>query len=206
MIRIGITGIIGSGKSTVSQMLSEKGFTVIDLDKLAKEVSYSSEVKEEIKKTFGDGFITENNALNVEKMRDTVFQDEKLLERLEEIIHPRALAEMERLATIEKEKGAAAVIIDIPLLIEKGLGNVVDKVVVVSADMNTIRGRLVKRGMIKEDIERRISHQIPLEEKEKAADYVVYNNGTEDDLRKEIEILLKEIKTWEVKDTCTLMN
>jgi len=206
MIRIGITGIIGSGKSTVSHMLNEEGLTVIDLDQLAKEVSHTPEVKEEIRKTFGDGFITEENALDVEKMRDTVFQDEKLLGKLEEIIHPRALAEMERLVALEREKGAAAVIIDIPLLIEKGLGRVVDKVVVVSADMDIIRGRLVKRGMIKEDIERRISHQIPLEEKEKAADYVVCNNGTEEDLRKEVGILLEKIKTWEVKDTCILTN
>jgi dephospho-CoA kinase len=78
-----------------------------------------------------------------------------------------------------------------------------DKVVVVSADMDTIRERLKLRGMEEEDTNRRLPHQIPLAEKEKMADHVLYNNGTEEDLGKELKILLLKLKEWEVRSLCT---
>jgi dephospho-CoA kinase len=204
MIVIGITGIIGSGKTTVSGMLKENGFTVIDLDSLAKQISDTDEVKGDIKKVFGREYIRLDNTLDVEKMRDLVFNNKECLKTLEGLIHPRVNAEMERVLTDRKAEGAKAVIVDGPLIFETGLHKRLDKIVVVSADADVIRERLIKRGMNKEDIGRRVSHQIPLREKEKAADYVLYNNGTEDDLKKEIRILLDRIKTWEVSDTCTL--
>ena len=84
-------------------------------------------------------------------------------------------------------RGEKAIIIDGPLLFETGLYKKFDKTVVVTADMGIIRERLKKRGMSADDIERRISHQVPLEEKEGAADFVLRNNGTREDLDKEIE-------------------
>ncbi|MBA4416815.1 MAG: dephospho-CoA kinase [Syntrophus sp. (in: bacteria)] len=204
MIVIGITGIIGSGKTTVSGILNQNGFAVIDLDSLAKQVSDTDEVKGDIRKVFGREYIRENNSLDVEKMRDLVFNNEERLKTLEGLIHPRIIAEMERELSFQKAEGANAVIVDGPLIFETDLHKRLDKIVVVSADIDVIKERLIKRGMNKEDIGRRISHQIPLREKEKAAHYVLYNNGTEDDLKKEIMILLDRIKTWEVSDTCTL--
>jgi dephospho-CoA kinase len=204
MITIGITGIIGSGKTTVSRMLQQQGYTVIDLDVLAKQVSGTEEVKEDIKRVFGEFYVKEDNTVNVELLRDCVFRNTEQLRTLEGIVHPRIIREMERQAALRGTAGDKAVIIDGPLIFETDLHKRLDKIVVVSADINIIKKRLLGRGMDGEDIERRMTNQIPLKEKEKAADYVVFNNGTEDDLKKEISVLLEKIKIWEVSDTCTL--
>ena len=201
MIAIGITGIIGSGKSTVSAMLGQAGFTVIDLDSLASEVSGSPAAREGIRKTFGEGYIKEDGTIDKDRMKDLVFEDKARLGQLEAIMHPLIRAEMERRAIEAWEAGARAVIIDGPLIFEKGMYKELDKVVVVSADMAKIKERLIRRGMTGGDAERRMENQMPLAEKEKMADYVIYNNGTEDDLREKIKILLEKIKTWEVEDT-----
>lgn len=206
MITIGVTGIIGSGKTTVSTLLKQAGFAIVDLDNLAKEVSDSPQVKEDIRNVFGSNFVKDDMKVDVEALRALVFKDKEHLKMLEQIVHPRLVAEMERRITAEKEKGAESVIIDGPLIFEKGLNKRLTKTVVVSADMGLIRERLLLRGMEKEDMERRMLHQMPLEEKERMADYVLRNNGTEEDLRKELEILLEKIKSWEVEDTCTLTN
>ncbi|MDR2018159.1 MAG: dephospho-CoA kinase [Syntrophobacterales bacterium] len=206
MITVGITGIIGSGKSTVSRMLREAGYQVIDLDHIAKEVSGSSEVKEDIRRVFGEEFIRDDGSIDVNRMKTLVFQDRERLAMLEKIAHPRILGELARRLAWEKEKGARAVIIDGPLIFEKGMNKELTKTVVISANMETIRKRLLLRGMISEDAERRISNQMPLSEKEKMADHIVNNNGTEQDLIGETNFLLEQIKIWEVEDTCTLMN
>jgi len=201
MITIGVTGIIGSGKSTVSAMLGQTGITVIDLDKLAKEVSGSPAAKEGIRKTFGEEYVKEDGTIDKDRMKDLVFKDKARLTQLEAIMHPLIRGEMERRAIEEWERGARAVVIDGPLIFEKGMYRELSKVVVVSADIARIKERLIKRGMTSDDVERRMENQMPLAEKEKMADYVIYNNGTEDDLREELKILLEKIKTWEAEDT-----
>jgi dephospho-CoA kinase len=206
MITIGITGIIGSGKTTVSTLLGQAGFTIVDLDNLAKEVSDSRLVKEEIRKIFGREYVKDDMTVDVEALRTLVFKDKEHLKMLEQIVHPRLLAEMEKRISAEREKGTKSIIIDGPLIFEKGLNRSLTKTVVVSAEMSVIKERLLLRGMGREDMERRMLHQMPLEEKEGMADYVLNNSGTEEDLRKELEILLEKIKTWEVEDTCTLMS
>ncbi len=202
MILIGITGIIGSGKTTVSSMLSQEGIPVIDLDRLGKEVTDYEEVVREIQEFFGAEFIV-NDKVNIEKMREIAFIDAETRKKLEAIIHPRVRVELWRRINQFKAEEAQVVIIDAPLLFETGLYKKLDKVVVVSADMDKIKERLRLRGMEEEDANRRLPHQIPLSEKEKMADHVLYNNGAEEDLKKEIKALLLRIKEWEARDLCT---
>ena len=206
MITVGITGIIGCGKSTVSRLLKEAGYPVIDLDKVVKEVSDSPEVRKDIGTVFGREFIRSDGAIDVDRMKVSVFGNRANLRTLENIIYPKLYRELTRKVAVEWNKGATTVVIDGPLIFEKGMNRELSKTVVVSADMEIIRKRLLLRGMIGEDMERRIANQMPLAEKEKMADYIVHNNGTEDDLRDEMKFLLEKIKTWEVEDTCTLMN
>jgi dephospho-CoA kinase len=198
MIVIGITGILGSGKSTVSNMLEKEGLDIIDLDGLAKHVIERKEVLDDIRKAFGEEHIT-GNRVDIEKLRNTAFNNEESLRTLEKIIHPKAAEEMGKKIQRLREKGMRVVIIDGPLLFETGLYKTLDRVVVVSSHMEKIKERLKKRGMGEEDMKRRMPFQIPLEEKEKMADYVVYNNGTEEDLEKEVGDLMEKIKGWEVK-------
>jgi len=202
MILVGITGIIGSGKTTVSSMLSQEGIPVINLDTLGKEVTDYEEVVRDIQEVFGVEFIV-NNKADIAKLREIAFVDTETRKKLEGIIHPRAGSELWKRIDQFKAIGVPVVIVDAPLLFETGLYKKLDKVVVVSADMDKIKERLRLRGMEEEDANRRLPHQIPLAEKEKMADHVLYNNGTEEDLRKELKALLSRIKEWEVRSSCT---
>jgi len=202
MITIGITGIIGSGKTTASAALKNKGIPVVDLDILAKKALTLTEVHEDIQRELGNGFVAEGKIV-VERLRDLVFADKEKLQKLEAIIHPRVLAQLWQTIKELEDAGEKAVIVDGPLLFETDLHKKLDKNVVVTADMGVIRERLKIRGMAPDDIEKRISHQIPLWEKEKVADYVLFNNGTREDLDREIENLLERINEWEVRTRCT---
>jgi dephospho-CoA kinase len=198
MILVGITGIIGSGKTTVSNMLSQEGIPVIDLDRLGKEITDYDEVIRDIEEVFGTEYIA-NKKVDIVKLRKIAFVDVKTRKKLEAIIHPRVRAELWKKIEHYRDMGARVVVVDAPLLYETGMYKSMDKVVVVSADMDKIRERLKLRGMDEEDTDRRLPHQIPLADKEKMADYVLYNNGLEEDLRKELKTLLLRIKEWEVR-------
>ena len=181
MILVGITGIIGSGKTTVSNMLSQEGIPVIDLDRLGKEITDYDEVIRDIEEVFGTEYIA-NKKVDIVKLRKIAFVDVKTRKKLEAIIHPRVRAELWKKIEHYRDMGARVVVVDAPLLYETGMYKSLDKVVVVSADMDKIRERLKLRGMDEEDTDRRLPHQIPLADKEKMADYVLYNNGLEEDL------------------------
>lgn len=202
MIIVGITGIIGSGKTTVSSMLLQEGIPVIDLDRLGKEVTDYEEVVGEIERVFGADYVV-NKKADITKLREIAFIDAETRRKLENIIHPRARAELwKRIERLQSE-GAPVVVVDAPILYETDLYKKMDKVVVVSADMDKIKERLKQRGMEEEDTNRRLPHQIPLVEKEKMADHVLYNNGSKEDLGKELKTLLSKIKEWEVRSLCT---
>ena len=196
MIIVGLTGILGSGKSTVAAALRKQGLAVIDFDALAKESLTWKETQDDIRKAFGDEYVVDGR-VDVERLRQTVFTKDPNVRKLEAIIHPRVHEEVERRLIALEEKGAKAVIIEHPLLFEVGFHRPVDKIVVVSASDGLIRERLEKRGMKADDVERRLSFQIPLKEKEEKADYVINNNGAEDRLEKQIDSLVQEITKWE---------
>ena len=197
MIVVGITGIIGSGKTTASRILKKKGITVVDLDALAKKAVTLKEVQEEIINRLGKEYVKDGN-LVVEKLKETVFMDKEKLRTLESIIHPRVREDLWKTIAEKREAGAGFVIVDGPLLYETDLHKSLDKIVVVSTEKEGIRERLRTRGLSDEDMDMRMSNQIPLKEKEKRADFVIFNNGTRRDLEQEVEGLLRRIKEWEV--------
>ena len=199
MIVIGITGIIGSGKTTTSNILREKGLVVVDLDVLAKKAVLLKEVQKEIATRLGGEFVEHGNIV-VSRLKEAVFSNKEKLQILEDIIHPRVRSELDREIQKASTEGKQSIIVDAPLLYETDLYKSLDRVVVVSAAMDIIKDRLKKRGHTDEDILNRISNQIPLKEKEARADAVVFNNGTRKDLERSTEGLLRRIKEWEVVD------
>ncbi len=196
MIIIGLTGILGSGKSTVTALLRKRGLEVIDLDALARNSLTWKETQDDIKKAFGSEYVVDGT-VDVESLRGVAFTKESL-RTLEAIIHPRIIQEIRRRLDVLEKKGTPVVFIDHPLLFETGFYRRLDKIVVVTAHMDTIRERLRKRGMDPDDIERRLSFQISLEAKEKMTDYIIDNNGTEDRLVEQVDELLEEITKGEV--------
>lgn len=196
MIFLGLTGVLGSGKSTTARLLKERGLDIIDLDALAKESLNWKETQDDIRSTFGDEYVA-SGAVDVTRLRGLAFNQGDDLRKLEAIIHPRVRNEMEKRIEALKRKKVRAVIFDHPLLFETGFDKQVDKVVVVTADMEIIRQRLMERGMEADDVERRLSFQIPLAQKVAAADYVINNNGTEEELKKEVDLFLEKLTSWE---------
>jgi dephospho-CoA kinase len=197
MIVIGVTGIIGSGKTTASNILKKKGITVIDLDALAKKAITLKEVQEEIANRLGKEYI-KDGTLVVDKLKKVVFMNKKKLRILENIIHPRVREGLWKEITKKREEGAGFVVVDGPLLYETDLYKSLDRIVVVSTEEDKIKERLRTRGLSDEDMNMRMSNQIPLKEKEKRADFVIFNNKRERDLEQEVEGLLRRIKEWEV--------
>jgi dephospho-CoA kinase len=197
MIVVGVTGIIGSGKTTVSNIMKKKGITVIDLDALAKKTITLKEVQEDIVSRLGKEYV-KDGAPVIDKLKEAVFMNKEKLRMLESIIHPRVRECLWKEIAEKREAGAAFVIVDGPLLYETDLHKSLDKIVVVSTEKEKIRERLRARGLSDNDMDARASNQIPLKEKEKRADFVIFNNGTKGDLEQEVEGLLRRIKEWEV--------
>ncbi len=198
MIVIGLTGIIGSGKSTATALLRKQGLEVIDLDALAKESLTWKETQGDIREAFGEEYIV-NGRVDADRLAKAVFSDSEKRRKLESLIHPRVTQKAEQRLRELESKGEHAAIIDHPLLFEVGFHRKLDMTVVVTANMSTIRERLIQRGMKIDDVERRLAAQKPLEEKERMADFVIDNNGGEDQLAQQIDSLVEKITKWEVK-------
>lgn len=185
-VRVGLTGGVASGKSTVSAVLRELGAVVIDADQLAREVvAPGTEGLAEIVQAFGEGVLTPDGELDRPAMGAIVFGDEQARRTLEAIIHPRV---RERGAQLEEAAGPDAVVVhDIPLLAETGQGRSFDAVVVVDAPVETQVERMVGlRGMSREDAEARIAAQASREQRRAIATYVIDNTGTLEDLRERV--------------------
>ena len=182
-MRVGLTGGVASGKSTVSAMLAELGAVVIDADLLAREVvAPGSDGLEEIVETFGPEVLTDDGALDRPAMGAIVFGDTEKRWILESIVHPRVRA---RAAEIEAAAPSGAVVVhDIPLLAETGQGEAFDAVIVVDVPVEVqIQRMTTLRGMRREDAEARVAAQATREERLAVATYVLDNTGSPDDLQ-----------------------
>ena len=193
MIRVGLTGGVASGKSTVSAMLAELGALVIDADVLAREVvAPGTEGLAEIVEAFGDGVLTPEGELDRAVMGALVFADEAKRRVLEGIVHPRVRA---RAAEIEAGAPEGALVVhDIPLLVETGQQDAFDAVVVVDVPPEVQLERLDRlRGMSREEAASRIAAQASRERRLEAATHVIDNSGTLDELRARVAEVYDEL-------------
>ena len=192
-VRVGLTGGIASGKSTVSAILAELGAVVIDADALAREVvARGTPGLEAVVAEFGPGLLTPEGDLDRPAMGALVFGDTEARKRLEAIIHPLV---HQRSDQLEAEAPANAVVVhDIPLLAEVGRAGSFDAVVVVDAPAELQVSRMVEdRGWSREEAESRIAAQASREDRLAIATHVVDNTGTLDELRRRVEQVYAEL-------------
>lgn len=189
---IGLTGMIASGKSTVSDYLMQRGYKVIDADKIAHELTGKNKKGYfAILKEF-PGVLGENEEIDRKKLSDTVFSDKKKLNKLNGIIHPVITDEIDR--QIYENKEEKAVFLDAPLLFESGLDKKCDMVLLITVNRSTQIDRLVKRDNISiEKSEMIISSQMDTDERKEKVDVVISNDATVSELKKKIDLFLKTI-------------
>jgi dephospho-CoA kinase len=189
MIIVGLTGSVGTGKSTVTNFFRKLGAYIIDWDELARKVTHPhSKAWKEIVEHFGKGILNDDLTIKRQKLAEIVFSDKEKVAKLNQIVHPEVFKEDERIAGEIKSLDPDALIIkDIPLLFEVARPISVDKVVVVSASEQTQLRRLEEKGMSRKDAQNRIRSQLPLEEKIKSADFVINNDGPPEETKRQVE-------------------
>lgn len=194
---IGVTGSIGTGKSTVAAMFKALGAKVLDADRIAHRViKKGSLAHRKIVKTFGRGVLTSSGAIDRSMLADEVFRDKRRLGRLCRVIHPEVICDVKKYIKAACFRGGIpAVVIDAPLLIEARMRDMTDTLVVVVTDFNTQVARVKKSaGLSAVEIKRRAKNQLPLKEKASLADYVIDNTGSKKDTKKVVRKIWKEIK------------
>ena len=186
MLRIGLTGGIGSGKSTVARLLAERGAHVVDADVLAREVvEPGTPGLAAVVGAFGDRVLTPDGALDRPALAAVVFRDPDARARLDGIVHPMVRDRaVERIAALPAD---AVVVQDIPLLVETGQAGSFDLVLVVEADLGTRVARLVDRGLTEGDARARIAAQATDDERRAAAVVVLDNSGTVEELAEQVD-------------------
>jgi dephospho-CoA kinase len=191
VLKVALTGGIGSGKSLAGEYFELIGATVIDSDQLAREVvERGTEGFDEIVVAFGDEILRDGN-LDRAKLAQLIFDDPKAKSTLEAIVHPRIQEAFDEI--LERSLSGDVVIYQIPLLVETGAQDRFDFIITVSAPLELRRKRLLERGMKSYEIEKRISAQATDAEREEVADFVFMNDGDADDLLRLVENIYEDL-------------
>lgn len=195
-MKIGLTGSIASGKTTVSNYLLSKGIPVIDADKISKdlcEIGNQGYIK--IKEQFDNKLFNKDNSLNRKAMAEYIFSKPSEKSKLENILHPLIREKMLEEYESYKNNGNRIVFFDIPLLFETSMQSMFDKTWVVHTDIENQVERLYKRSKYSPDLSRKIiQNQMSSEEKMKLADIIIENNSSLEFLYKKIDKLLIEME------------
>ena len=193
MLLVGLTGGIGSGKSTVARMLRDRGAAVLDADVFARDaVRAGSDAFRAVVRRFGDDIVASDGELDRAKLAGIVFADRAALDDLEAIVHPEVRRMLADAIQAELDTDHVVVLVN-PLLIEMGTHRDCDVVVVVSAAPQTQVARAVARGMSEEDVRARIAAQLPLDERARQADVLLDNEGSLDELEAEVDVLWHDL-------------
>jgi dephospho-CoA kinase len=200
VIRVGLTGGIGSGKSTVARMLAERGAVVVDADQIARElVEPGGAALAELVTEFGPRILQADGSLSRAELAALAFSDPRATERLNAIMHPLIRAEAER--RIGEEPQAPVVVYDMPLLVETGQRDLVDVVVVVDVPEEVQLDRAVRlRGLDEDDVQRRMSVQASRTDRLARADVVIDNSGSLPRTHEQVDALWESLGGDDVGD------
>jgi dephospho-CoA kinase len=193
VLRVGLTGGIGAGKSEVSRRLAAYGAVVIDADQIAREVvEPGTEGLAEVVAAFGPQVLTPDGALDRARLGDIVFADPELRGKLNAIVHPRVAR---RMAELERGASSSIVVHDVPLIAENGRAGAYDLVVVVDAPPKVQAERLVRRrGLTREQARARMAAQASREQRLAIADIVIDNSGSLAELDRQVGDLWAQLR------------
>lgn len=197
MIKIGVTGGIGSGKSTVAKIFEKFGATVIDSDRIVENIlEKNGEGYEEVVKYFGNIILDEQRSIDRKKVASIVFNDEIKRKKLEEIVHPLVIKKREEIfQKLQKELSLDEIVVaEAALIFEANTSRIFDFVVLVKANKELKIQRLLSKGYNICDIEKRINAQWEDERKEKLANFVIENNSSIEDLEKKVFEIIKKVR------------
>ena len=196
MLKVGLTGGIGSGKSTASRYFESLGAFVLDADEEAKKLITSNEtVQHELISEFGTDIIDGTGRVDKNKLSRVAFQDEDHQQRLNSVVHPYIFNLIDKeFNRVFNNKKHGVFIVDAALIYETGFDAHLDYVIVVTAHLkNRMERALGRETLSREEILKRVGFQWPEEEKVNMADFVVHNDGTEVEFKKNIESLIKKL-------------
>jgi len=196
MVVIGVTGGVGTGKSTVANMFKQLGAAVLDADAIAHEVLEPKRLAwRKVVQAFGEGILNEDQTVNRARLAQRVFADAEERSRLERIIHPHVLREIrQRLGRLRRSRRIKAVVLDVPLLVEAGAHRLVDALVVVTAPPDTQRRRIRERHVWSdEEAASRIRAQWDLSAKVALADHVIDNGNGVDATRTQVKRIWRQL-------------
>ena len=185
-MKVGLTGGIGAGKSTVADLFSQKGAVVIRSDELARQViEPQTPGFQQVIDRFGKEFVNSEGYIDRAKLAQTVFQDDAALKDLENIVHPLVRSKTNQI--IDQHTSETIIVNEIPLLLEKKMESLFDfLVIVISSEKNRLE-RLSQRGLTAEQASARMSKQVSDDERKAAADFLIVNDGNLDQLEVDVE-------------------
>ncbi|EJE7233585.1 dephospho-CoA kinase [Clostridium sporogenes] len=195
IFKVGLTGGIGAGKSTISEMIREKNVPVIDADKISRKVlNLYPEILTKVKEVFGKEFLDDNGELKRREFGSYIFKNKNKRIEYEDIIMPYITKEtFERMEELKKNKEPICVL-DAPTLIEQGLYKYMDVNILVWVDKNTQINRVVKRdGLNKSEVINRINSQMSMEEKKKFVNYIIDNSKDIENTKGELDKIFMEV-------------
>jgi len=197
MVIIGLTGGIGSGKSSVAEMFKDEGAYVIDFDYLARVVvEPDTPAWRDIVDYFGQEILSPDRTLNRSKLAEIVFSDTQSRKAMEGFTHPRIFEKKDTLLKdIKKKDPKAIVIVDVPLLFELSLNKNFDKIILVYVSRDVQIERAIKRdAFLKEEVEIRLKAQTPIEKKTLLSDYIINNEGSLKNTRDQVRKVIHELQ------------
>jgi len=195
MLTVGLTGGIASGKSTIARMLQGRGCDIIEADLLAHEyLKPENPVSQEVIREFGHEILDASEKIDRAKLGELVFGHAEKLERLNSIIHPYVLAEIARRLKDLADGGASVAVVVAALHVETGYYKTFDRLAVAWCRLEQQLERLIHRGLSREQAERRIASQMPIDEKRRLADDVIDCSGTLDETRRQTDEALARWK------------
>lgn len=188
MLKVGLTGGIATGKSTVKEMFKQLGAYVIDADEVVKELWQNEKIQKIAEEILGIKVLGENNNLRAKEIANVIFKNKEKKEKLEQLFHPEVFKYIQNwFKEIEKKDKKAVAIVEVPLMIETGSYKNYDIIILIYAPKETQIKRLLKKGYTLEDAIQRINSQMDIEKKRKYANIIIENTNNLEELKKQVE-------------------